>query len=319
LSDWECEASAAGRIASIRVRGFQLLRGEAGPLDADAVQWQVTLGDDRVRVEPARFELAQSMLWPFRYEPGMEVIVRGKDVMPLRSEAQVDLSRAFTARLSWPSSGVAVSIAWDELRLAKAALALRSNPSRVELTIGPGKPRTTRPVSWWVEIRDGGGARTIDVVDYDMAWPLRFDEEKIRLRRALGDVIVAVEHGGSTSVPGLAAKPVIDIWAALRVPLREEDIQAMAAIGYQYFGESAFENQDFFVKGVPPVYNVHCYPVGDPGWDRHLRFRDWLRSHPDGAAAYAKLKRELAMRFGADRLAYTEAKSDFIEAALASE
>ncbi|TMD31248.1 MAG: GrpB family protein [Chloroflexi bacterium] len=296
-----------------------MLGGEAGPLDAEAVQWQVTLGDDRVRAEPARFELAQSMLWPFRCEPGMEVIVRGKDVMPLRSEAQLDLGRAFTARLSWPSSGVAVSIAWDELRLAKAALMLRSNPSRVELTIGPGNLRTTRPVSWWVEIRDGSRAQAIEVVDYDMAWPVRFEEEQVRLRRALGDMIVALEHGGSTSVPGLAAKPVIDIWVALRVSLREEDIQAMAAIGYQYLGESVLENQDFFVKQGAPVCNVHCYPAGDPEWDRHLRFRDWLRSHPDGAAAYAKLKRDLAMRFGADRLAYTEAKSDFIDAALASE
>jgi GrpB-like predicted nucleotidyltransferase (UPF0157 family) len=273
---------------------------------------------DRVRIEPARFELAQSMVWPFHFEPGMEVIVRGKDLMPLLGDAPLELKPAFTARLSWPSSGVAVSIAWDELRLPTAALTLRSNPSRVELTITPGNIRTIRPVSWWVDVRDGNGARTIEVVDYDPAWPAQFEEKKAELLRGFGDLLVAVEHGGSTSVPGLAAKPIIDVWVALRAPLHERDIQAMAAIGYEYLGESALEDQDFFVKRVPPVCHVHCYPAGHREWHRHLAFRDWLRTHQDGAAAYASLKRDLAQRFAGDRLAYTEAKSDFIEAALSS-
>jgi GrpB-like predicted nucleotidyltransferase (UPF0157 family) len=274
---------------------------------------------DRMRVEPARFELAQSMIWPFRYETGMELVARGKDVTPPALDVQCELKPAFTVRLVWPLSRVAVSIAWDELRLPTAALTLRSNPSRLELTIGGRTSGDVRPVSWWVQIVDGSGRQTIEVVDYDPAWPAEFQEEQAEVTRVLGDLIVALEHGGSTSVPGLAAKPIIDMWAALRVPLRERDINAMAAIGYEYLGESALPDQDFFVKRMPRVCHLHCYPFGHPQWDRHLAFRDWLRTHPEGAAAYARLKRDLAKRFAADRLAYTEAKSEFIESALTNQ
>jgi GrpB-like predicted nucleotidyltransferase (UPF0157 family) len=100
--------------------------------------------------------------------------------------------------------------------------------------------------------------------------------------------------------------------------LWQEDVKAMAAVGYDYLGESALPDQDFFVKSEPRIYHLHCYPAGHPEWDRHLAFRDWLRAHPDAAAAYASLKRELAARFPADALAYTEAKSDFIESALSN-
>jgi len=316
MSDWEVERSARGGITSIRLRGSELLAGEARSLDSGAAPWRVTVGEDRVRVEPARFEIAQSMVWPFRHETGMELVARGKDVTPLRLDVAYELKPVFTVRLVWPSTGVAVSIAWDELRLPTAALALRSDPSRLELTIGARTSGAVRPVSWWVNIRDGGGARTIEVVDYDPAWPDHFREEQASVNRALGNRVVAVEHGGSTSVPGLAAKPVIDMWAALSAPLREEDIKAMAAIGYEYLGESALPDQDFFVKRAPRVYHLHCYPAGHPEWDRHLAFRDWLRAHPEGAIAYARLKRKLADRFPADPLAYTEAKSDFILEAL---
>jgi GrpB-like predicted nucleotidyltransferase (UPF0157 family) len=316
LSDWEVEPDATGGIASIRLRGTELLAGAAGTLDSGGAPWLVTLDVDRVRVGPARFELTQSMVWPFRYEAGMELVARGKAVTPLRLDVRYELKPAFSVRLGWPSSAIAVSIAWDEPRLPTAALSLRSNPSRAELTIGALASGEVRPVSWWVVIVDGSGARTTEVVDYDPAWPAQFEQEREEVWRALGEVLVAVEHGGSTSVPGLAAKPIIDMWAALRAPLREEDITAMAAIGYEYLGESALPDQDFFVKRTPRVCHLHCYPFGHPEWDRHLAFRDWLRTHPEGAVAYASLKRELADRFGGDRLAYTEAKSDFIEAAL---
>ena len=274
------------------------------------------MGADRVRIEPARFELEQSMVWPFRVEAGLEAVLRGKNLMPLPPDARQELKPAFTLRLVWPATPLAVSILWDELRLPTAALTLRSNPSRAELTIGPGRLRTDRPVSWWVEIRDGGGERTTWVVDYDPAWPEFFNEERAKVMEVLGDKVAALEHGGSTSVPGLAAKPVIDMWAALSSPLDRRDIEAMAAMGYEYLGEAALEDRDFFVKKSPRAFNLHCYPAGHPDWDRHISFRDWLRTHPEGADAYARLKRDLAERFPADRVAYTEAKTDFIESAL---
>jgi len=316
LSDWEVQPSLDGGLASLRLRGVELLAGEAKPLDNRAAPWLVTVEEDRVRVEPARFEIAQSMVWPFRYETGMELVARGKDVTPPEFDVAFELKPAFTVRLAWPSNGVAVSIAWDELRLPTAALTLRLNPSRVELTIGARTSGTVRPVSWWVNIRDGNRGRKIEVVDYDATWPALFREEAAAIRRALGDQVTALEHGGSTSVPGLAAKPIIDMWAALRGPIGEDDIKAMDSLGYEYLGESALPDQDFFVKRASPSYYLHCYPAGHPEWDRHLAFRDWLRAHPEGAAAYASLKRELAKRFPADALAYTEAKSEFIQEAL---
>ena len=188
----------------------------------------------------------------------------------------------------------------------------------MELTIGARASGTVRLASWWVNIRDGVRGRKVEVVDYNPAWPAQFREEEKAIKRVLDRQVMALEHGGSTSVPGLAAKPIIDMWAALRSPLRQEDVKAMAAIGYDYLGESALPDQDFFVKSEPRIYHLHCYPAGHPEWDRHLAFRDWLRVHPDGAAAYASLKRELAARFPADALAYTEAKSDFIESALSN-
>lgn len=318
MIDWEVERSPDGGLISLRLRGTELLAAEARPLDDRAAHWVVTPEVDRVRVEPVRFEIAQSMVWPFRYEPGMELVARGNDVTPSGLDVPLELKPAFTVRLAWPSNGIAVSIAWDELRLPTAALTLRSNPSRAVLTIGARTSGTVRPVSWWVNIRDGTRGRKVEVVDYDPAWPALFRDEEAAIKRALGDQVVLLEHGGSTSVPGLAAKPIIDIWAALRSPLRDEDIKAMAAIGYEYLGESALPDQDFFVKRAPRACHLHCYPAGHPEWDRHLAFRDWLRTHPEGAAAYASLKRELAARFPADALAYTEAKSDFILDALSS-
>jgi GrpB-like predicted nucleotidyltransferase (UPF0157 family) len=318
LSDWEVERSPDGGLVSLRLGGVELLAGEARPLVDSAASWVVTPEADRVRVEPVRFEIAQSMLWPFRHETGMELVARGKDVTPVGLDIPFELKPAFSVRLGWPSNGVAVSIAWDEVRLPTAALTVRSDPSRVELTIGARASGTVRLASWWVNIRDGVRGRKVEVVDYDPAWPAQFRQEEAAIKRVLGSQVVALEHGGSTSVPGLAAKPIIDMWAALRSPLRQEDVKAMAAVGYDYLGESALPDQDFFVKSEPRIYHLHCYPAGHPEWDRHLAFRDWLRAHPDAAAAYASLKRELAARFPADALAYTEAKSDFIESALSN-
>jgi GrpB-like predicted nucleotidyltransferase (UPF0157 family) len=316
LSDWKLEPSAAGGIASIRLRGYELLASDARPVDAGAARWRIADHLDRVRVEPDRFEVAQSMVWPFRHEPDMEVVVRGRDLMPPLRDAAHVLRNEFSVRFGWPSSGVAVSIAWDEPRLQSAVLTLRSDPDRVVLAIGAGNYREVRQASWWVHVRDGSGAKTIEVVDYDPAWPASFRQEGAKVRLALGDQVMALEHGGSTAVPGLAAKPIIDMWAALKAALSAADVAAMAAIGYEHLGEGGLEDQELFVKRQPPVCHLHCYPAGHPELDRHLAFRDWLLANPDGAAAYGRLKRDLARRFAADRVAYTEAKSDFIQGAI---
>lgn len=160
------------------------------------------------------------------------------------------------------------------------------------------------------------GDAAIEVVDYDPAWPHQFEVEKQRIAEALGEVLVTLEHGGSTAVPGLAAKPIIDMWAALRGQMDPEHIQALARIGYEHFGEFGLAGRDYFVKTSPTACHLHCYPTGHPAWNRHLAFRDWLRTNPEGARAYAQLKRDLAIRFGNDRGAYTDAKSSFINSAI---
>ena len=154
------------------------------------------------------------------------------------------------------------------------------------------------------------------LVDHRPEWPALYAREEARIRRALGDRALLVEHVGSTSVPGLAAKPVIDIWLTLTGPVRPEHVEALGAVGYRHLGEAGLAGQDLFIRRSAPQVHVHSYQVGDPDYQRHLDFREWLRAHPDGAAAYGRLKKDLARRFKADRLAYTEAKSDFIEAAL---
>ena len=159
-------------------------------------------------------------------------------------------------------------------------------------------------------------------VAYDPDWPARFEAEAARLRGALGAYLpLRIEHFGSTAVPGLGAKPIIDV--LLEVPsldaAREPIAAALATVGYL-----ADER-----KGPPPymcyyrgygadgyelgVQRVHCHaaPLDHVAWER-LRFRDWLRAHPKDAAAYEALKRRLAALHPNDREAYTDAKADFV-------
>jgi GrpB-like predicted nucleotidyltransferase (UPF0157 family) len=314
---WQIEWTGAG-IDSIQLRGAELLSSRAQPMRSSAVDWQVDIPGERgLRIRPATFELTQSMVWPFRYEPEMEVLARGTSLMPFTPGVPRGLGAGYTVRLEWPSKEVAISLGWDSDRLPSASLTLMTAPARLELALEAMSGDQARPESWWVEIRDCNAGTPIAVVDYDPAWPSQFESEKVRIAKAFGEQLEVLEHGGSTAVPGLAAKPVIDIWAGLRGPVSPTQIRAMASIGYEHFGEYGIAGRDYFVKSTPPLCHLHCYPIGHPDWNRHLAFRDWLRTHPDGAQAYGTVKRELAIRFSRDLMTYTQAKSDFIESALA--
>jgi GrpB-like predicted nucleotidyltransferase (UPF0157 family) len=158
----------------------------------------------------------------------------------------------------------------------------------------------------------------ITLVPYDLAWPARFLEEAGRLRSAIGDVLLALEHIGSTAIPGLSAKPVLDLLGCLRsVPPDPETILSLSNLGYASLGENGLPGRHFFRKGQPRSHHLHLVPVGSPLWDRHLAFREHLRSRPADALAYERLKRDLSLRFRSDRERYTAGKSDFIEAILA--
>ncbi len=153
------------------------------------------------------------------------------------------------------------------------------------------------------------------IVDYDPFWAQMFEDEKVYILKALSDLVIRVEHVGSTSVSGLAAKPIIDIMVI--VPDRktgEKSIAPLTALGYEYRGELGIPGRFYFTKGIPRTYHLHMYPLGHSEVDRHLLFRDYLRAHPGAARKYAKLKYALAEKYRDDREAYTEAKTDFIRA-----
>jgi len=162
----------------------------------------------------------------------------------------------------------------------------------------------------------------IEVVDYDPAWPELFEGAAARLRAAAPSLIVAVEHIGSTAVPGLAAKPIIDLMPAV-APGHVDDLDRcvapIVALGYRYIAdyEDELPFRRFFRVRLPGAsHNVHLVEQGGEFWVRHLAFREVLRAHPDVAAEYAVLKRSLAARYD-DVGEYTDAKTGFIERMLA--
>jgi GrpB-like predicted nucleotidyltransferase (UPF0157 family) len=160
------------------------------------------------------------------------------------------------------------------------------------------------------------GAGQIVVVDYDPEWPGMFEQERTRLAAALGPLVLMIEHIGSTSVPGLAAKPIIDLLIGVQsLPAAQaRSIETLSAMGYAYLPDytSWLPGEIFFRKGMPWTHHVHVMEPSNPRWENRLLFRDYLRAHPDSARAYATLKRDLAVAFRDDIAAYRTAKNDFV-------
>lgn len=146
------------------------------------------------------------------------------------------------------------------------------------------------------------------VVPYDPSWQGQFELEAKLIQRALGSNCLGVHHIGSTSVPGLAAKPVIDIMPVVK-DIAAVDTAAMQQIGYVARGENGMPFRRFFQKDSR---HVHVFEEGSSEISRHLKFRDWLRTHQKDAAAYASLKFELAKTH--DQGSYCLAKEPFITA-----
>ena len=160
--------------------------------------------------------------------------------------------------------------------------------------------------------------RPIVVVAYDPAWPAIFASEKDLLWSVLGRRVSAIEHIGSTAVPGLPAKPVIDIAVGLpALAEAAESIGLLEGSGYTYQPEleAALPGRRFLWKGDVLVHTVHLHlcEIGSPEWVKPLRFRDALRLRPDDAQSYADLKRSLAAQHGSDIGAYIDGKAAFIQ------
>ena len=158
------------------------------------------------------------------------------------------------------------------------------------------------------------------VTGYDPRWPELFAEEAGRIRQAMGDTLVAVEHVGSTAVPGLSAKPILDILVSVpTLGQGERMVPALATLGYECRGENGIPGRLLFRKGLVQfrrTHHLHMVEVGHAQWASLLLFRDHLRAHPDAAQQYEALKQELATRFCDDRAAYSAGKADFIRAIL---
>jgi GrpB-like predicted nucleotidyltransferase (UPF0157 family) len=163
------------------------------------------------------------------------------------------------------------------------------------------------------------GIAQVEVVVYDPSWPSRFLEEQALLAKALKPWLVAqIDHVGSTAVPGLAAKPVIDI-AAPVASLEDSRaaIEAVRQMGYHYYPHKP-EQMHWFCKPAPAVrtHHLHIVAHGSAAWTDRLAFRDALRADAVLAAQYAGLKLRLAAEYRSDREAYGAAKAPFIQAAL---
>ena len=161
----------------------------------------------------------------------------------------------------------------------------------------------------------------VQLVEPDPSWPAQFAAEARAIAAALRPLEPRLEHFGSTAVPDLPAKPIIDLLIILDdLPAWPQLIAPLAGLGYVYWAGNPRPDRMFFVKGMPPYgprrsHHAHVRISADT--TAELAFRDWLRAHPAEATQYAKLKRELVERFGSDREAYTAAKSGFIQEILA--
>jgi GrpB-like predicted nucleotidyltransferase (UPF0157 family) len=155
----------------------------------------------------------------------------------------------------------------------------------------------------------------VTVQAYDPAWPARFEDERRLLEPVLGEFVSGgIHHVGSTSVPGLDAKPVIDILAGIGdLAAARPCIDLLAPLGYLYAPYRADEML-WFCKPHPArrTHHLHLVPVGSARYRDELLFRDYLREHPDARVGYARLKHDLAVRHHEDREAYTEGKTTFV-------
>jgi GrpB-like predicted nucleotidyltransferase (UPF0157 family) len=154
----------------------------------------------------------------------------------------------------------------------------------------------------------------VRLAEYDVRWPALFAAEQQGIGDRSGTLPMRLEHVGGTSIPGMCAKPVLDI-AAGRPGARsiQDCIAVLTRAGYEHCGERGVPGRHFFRRGQPRAYHLHLVEEGGPLWRDYLAFRDYLRAHEEAARQFAEVKRTLAVRFSRDREAYTNAKSPHVQ------
>ncbi len=158
--------------------------------------------------------------------------------------------------------------------------------------------------------------RKIEVVPYDPAWISEFETEGKRISRALGETVASLHHVGSTAIPGIYAKPIIDFFLEVYdIAELDDKSSALVKLGYEAKGEFGIPGRRYFRKndasGVRS-HQIHAFGVGSPEGERHLAFRDYMSAHAAEARAYGELKQSLAKRHPTDIQAYMDGKDAFI-------
>ena len=162
-------------------------------------------------------------------------------------------------------------------------------------------------------------SKTVRLVPYDPAWPSLFTAEQQRLTSILvqDSLALVIEHTGSTAIPGLAAKPILDILAgAPDTTSLARAIDTLQRADYIYRGEQGIPGRHFFRRGNPRQYHLHLTLTDSDFWRDHLLFRNYLRANPEVAAEYAAIKHELAKRYPFDRESYIDGKTQFVQRVL---
>lgn len=163
-------------------------------------------------------------------------------------------------------------------------------------------------------------SRIIEVVPHNPAWKEKYAAEKGLLLNIFGKLVHSIHHIGSTAIPGIKAKPVIDIMIVVQDIQKVDHLnQAMIAAGYTPRGEYGIAGRRYFNKDTNGIrsHHVHSYALGNPEIKWHLDFRDYLRAHPDEAQAYSRLKESLAAQYRHDSETYSDSKTDFVQRILA--
>ena len=159
----------------------------------------------------------------------------------------------------------------------------------------------------------------VEVVSHNPNWQQAFERESQEIANALGDNnVVAIHHIGSTAIPGIYAKPIIDFLVAVRAIAQvDEQSGAMTQLGYEVMGEFGIPGRRYFRRdnaaGIR-THHVHMFEEGSAQIERHLAFRDYMRTHPNEAQAYSDLKQQLAKAHPTDIEAYMDVKDGFIQA-----
>lgn len=157
----------------------------------------------------------------------------------------------------------------------------------------------------------------VEVVPHNSQWKAAFETEARFIAAVLAENLVVIHHIGSTAIPGIYAKPIIDLLVEVRdLNLVTEKTLAMEQLGYQARGEFGIIGRRYFCKENPPgirTYNVHVYQASSPEIKRHLAFRDYLIAHPQDAEQYSKLKQELAKKYPYDIESYMDGKDELVK------